>query len=363
LVNMPAHVFVDSSALRAIDPNTVLGHQLVALAASKKLQLHIPDVVEREVAAGVADDFVDLDRNARFAFAWASRTHELTPESFAQLQETMRKARGLIAAGLSTWLDELSTVRHSVAGMAHAALHAYFAGSPPFRSRRAREDLPDSLIYETICAFAASVPETHVVVSDARLREALDAVKTVCVHESWSSLLRAEPIGLDGEVQFRALWAVAENDIRARIEAALSVGLEYRRVDSIEFPSDDGQATIVGIGSIDDLTFAAEKACLVSTGTALTVPFSCNVIDCLVDLDIFRGDFWSMDQDELSRYSIGRGGSDHYEAVQTYADLAIKGTLLIEFQQRGDGILQGIEDIDVTDIDETVVESSSENSD
>src|SRR5438552_3351965 len=147
---MPAHVFVDSSALRAVDPNTVLGHQLAALASSKRIQLHVPDIVEREVVAGVADDFADLDRNARFAFAWASRTREFTPESFSQLQETMRKARGLIAAGLSTWLDELSAVRHPVAGMSHAALDAYFAGSPPFRSKRAREDLPDSLIYETI---------------------------------------------------------------------------------------------------------------------------------------------------------------------------------------------------------------------
>lgn len=77
---------------------------------------------------------------------------------------------------------------------AERVLNNYFAGHPPFKQIKNREDLPDGFVYEAIRDCAAQLGNLLFACHDNTLRSALAVVQGVTVFSSLKELLESPPI-------------------------------------------------------------------------------------------------------------------------------------------------------------------------
>lgn len=215
------NVFLDTSSLRGVGRATLAGRMLKRIVEREKLVLHVPDLVEKELASGFAKpNHVDLaDAQCRVA----------------------------------AWFDELGVVRHGIAPLdANEVFSLYFGGKPPFRSPKNRNDIPDAFIFVCLRSFAGRASEhVHALVADRALRGACAALPNVTAHASLPALVGAVNPWLPSD-ELRAVCMRQFDTIRSEINAQL----ESRLRDDGVIPSgvellEMGQLEPLGHGSVD----------------------------------------------------------------------------------------------------------------
>lgn len=361
---MTVHVFLDSSVLRSLNPNGVLGCLLHELCESDILRIHIPVVVEGEIVAGIQLESrkkKHIPREIMSALQWSAAGGAIGEEDIAHVRDVIEKGIANAGTGFSAWLDEVGAERHSITQSAAAAtLDAYFAGRPPFKRPKSREDLPDGFIHAAIAEFARRIgaeAPTHVVVQDKALMAALEKETGVIVHQNWASLLRCDALPNCDDARFRALWRVQESAIRAKFIEAITSKVAGVEVSSCAFPSDNQDATITMVGEVTGLQVDLAESRTVGADT-VEVPFSCEVEGCKGDLFIFKSEYFTSQDDRFML--IDGDWNSHYVFAQTDIDLAVEGSFLIGFKESVDPSKVKIESIEVIDADEPHVTSPKE---
>jgi hypothetical protein len=119
-----------------------------------------------------------------------------------------------------------------------------------------------------------------------------------------------------------ALWRAIEPFARPGIIDALEHRLAHHDLESAAFPSDNNDATLTGVGTVEDLAVTLED--VERDRTAITIPFSCRVTGSLADLLIFKADVPLLDDD---RFSVSNDEwNDHYVEAQVEVDLFVRAT-------------------------------------
>ena len=173
------HVLIDSCIYRADRKRSKPAFRAVTRLARKNiLQIHIPAFVKGEVLSqlqhGVRAE-IDILKSA------ANRIVRITAEetliSFADNVLTsaagvLERADALLANEFETWMTNAkeATEHHVQPDHGARVAAAYFAGTPPFRAPKHREDLPDSCIWESALDLAQQHGEIVLVSTDGRLR-------------------------------------------------------------------------------------------------------------------------------------------------------------------------------------------------
>ena len=217
-----------------------------------------------------------------------------------------------------------------------AAFEQYFSGAPPYRSRKARSDIPDAFIFGALVDLVSETEDiVHAVIRDNRLREAacnVDGVSTYCTLDELFAL--PEMVQAQNRLEHAARWRgwmarfsdeipgfshFLESEIRE-----IAIDLLYgKEVCHPSIPDDNGCGTVTQIGEALDITFDWDRVQDLGAGF-LSVPVGFD-IGCLVDFYVFRMDAYSV-PDGVS-VSIGDFERDHFFDAQGYVSLHVVGVI------------------------------------
>lgn len=337
-------VFVDSSVLRESPPGSSAGKKLEELCTLGAVRLHVPELVLREVATGLAADALP---ETSWRKATARVVAWMPPGADRELLEGAHKTTGIlrdsgtkwVEDGLRRWLGQLKAVIASIDGISSASVFEhYFQGTGPFGRAKNREDLPDGFIYLSLRQLSTE-GVVYAVIADKRLRSAASGLPNVRVFHSMDALWD------DHELQgtARRLRELARPWLIRAVEAAKAFPVPEREmIETIKhrlihtrvtgpFISDDGEATVAVAENPGPLWLDWDMA--VADGrNGLVVPAKVVFEDAVVDLFVHKADFWSLDEDELKAYSLNDGDwNDHYVNASRAEALVVVALLSYQF--------------------------------
>lgn len=351
----PVNVVFDSSSLRGLRPGSIMANRLRELVQLDAVAVYVPWIVEQEVSTGLAGDAQPLNARQRRAAAWfPRRERDRAREAFESVDNFLRDSERLVEAGVKEFLDSLKAERLSLPRNAAEQVFAdYFSGHPPFGKRKSRNDIPDAFIKRTIESAAASLAEPlHVVAADERLRVACSSISGVVVSARIDEVLKLPTLApAVPECDFRAFFREVSPSVEAAIEDAIGEAVTHSEVTSHIFPSDNQDATITAYGSMTDLQIDFDGLEVISERVAL-ISVECCLEDCLLNLYIFKSDFWAGDYNE--HFSVSEcDWNDHYLEAQTELNVNVSAVLAVELERAGDRY--ALRELEISRIDHLAV--------
>ena len=184
---------------------------------------------------------------------------------------------------------------------------AYFAGSPPFSSKKNRNDFPDALIYESVVDLANENPEQAIVVvtADKNLAKHLSALPNVEVYESLEELITSPNLeqivaAIEAENEWHAQFEDVVDDVVNIQDQILgdeftSTFIEHMFnsiVHHLSIPSDYNDAYVSMIDDPENTELNWDEAEDYGPGR-IRVPFSCTS-EVLLDFSVFYADAYGL---------------------------------------------------------------------
>jgi hypothetical protein len=337
------HVVADTTVYRADPKRERAAFRAVSrLAHAGHLVLHIPDIVRRE--------FVSQQRQQYSKHIAALRTelHDLgrrpLPIAVADYVDGALGNLASLSAELESfaedefaqWTRRVSAVVHPI-GESHGGrvVDAYFAGTPPFREPKRRDDFPDAFLWQAILDLAGSYNPLYVVSSDRGIFNAAQGVEGLSPFGSLEEFVASEPFQALLKAHFasaniKALLALLPKHldlVSSAVANELVNELAGRTVRSDEIPDDNSEAIVSMVGEPADLSL--DIAAAVDHGDGLfVVPFSLRT-ECLLDYAIFKGDFYTLPEEKSDRISTSEL-NEHYYSAEEHYDLRVRGLLSFE---------------------------------
>jgi len=206
-------VLIDTSALRSDPKFTSAASQALARYAEEGyLEILIPHVVAGEFSTLPGPKLALLDE----MHAALNKFRGNTPEDFhdaiagfkESISEGFEELQKTAPARFDQWIARTgAAILPEGPGHGERVMKRYFAGEPPFRRPKSRDDIPDAFIVETILDLAAT-GSLFVVVGDKRLADACKDTSGITVFGSAREL--AESHYLEDEIE----------DLRDEVETA-----------------------------------------------------------------------------------------------------------------------------------------------
>ena len=329
------HVLIETSAfahdLYQCSPSF---RALTSLAQAGRLQIHLPLFVKHEIIGLRHDElkepFLKVRRAAKVLGYHGSDLANNTRKRLSDVLVSASDLDQLAREDLEAWISDTATKIQEIDDAQVArVVEGYFRGSPPFRQRRSRTDIPDAFVYEATRQIAQTNEELSVVVNDQRLKKAIASLQGVtAIFESLH-----EFIGTD-EVQDQLLEETVESNVKRvlaweDLEAYLNSSLEDKILGALvaktvthrAILSDDNEGTIGEVGSPDHTTFDIEGADYYGHGE-LGIDFETEV-ECMVESFVPIGEY--SHDDAISATSWNKT----YNLRQKYFIFTVTGTLLL----------------------------------
>jgi hypothetical protein len=372
---MTVSIFIDTSAL----PRH-LG----------KLSAHF-EVLAQYTEVGIARVFISDVSKREWVSQMAVATRKKCEESLASLKGLLRSTVTLeqsLRLALSETISELDKYVENVDNASSIevedllrqvgaialpvaeehgskALKAYFAGDPPYRARKAREDIPDSFILLAAQDLLRTekLDELVIVCGDGRLREAFQQYEQCIVYADLQGALQGDEIkNAQAAARYADEWndrfddlvkAVAndEDDLVQHLEeGALADALAGRMVESPYIPNEEQVGFFRSVGDIHETTFDWERATNVGPGW-IEVEFEA-LADVTIQFSIFKGGIRTLPH-YVSITDGDRRGPEYYDAE---ASLKVRArgsvSLRLDDLEIEDGRLAKNPEIELENIDD-----------
>jgi hypothetical protein len=264
---------------------------LTRLLQAKKVTLHLPEWVKREVLSQLEEDaqagLATLSSAARGLKDVAYMEEVLTcskdlQNRIAELKDAVRKHHG---NSFNEWLSVCSAVEYSTKPDHLARLtEAYFGGHPPFSKAKNRADIPDALIWQTVMDISQTCQPLHVVVADKRLRSCAESVNGIFVYETLPQFIQSEPC--QGALKELDEDNVAENSTRAvsllklnadawidQVRDNTKLALKGSSFHDNDVPTGDHLGQVVSVGDTGEFEFQIDLTEYYGNGE-IEVPFT-----------------------------------------------------------------------------------------
>tara|TARA_R110002096_G_scaffold344921_2_gene537992 strand:- start:264681 stop:265568 length:888 start_codon:yes stop_codon:yes gene_type:complete len=218
-----------------------------------------------------------------------------------------------------------------------AILEDYFAGNPPFKNAKSREDFPDAFILSQIRQLSSSRIGCIVVVADKQLQNAVDSIGVETVPGLKELLVHSRVSALNVNRDYALWWVRNFGKLLKWLgsrEEELSVAIEGSVFDSVinshfshhTFPNSVLSAEVAEVEQIRNVEYLWELAASIGEGI-FTVPISFDV-DCVIHAWIHALDLGSepewFDIDDNVIESDGFCSATGECTVSYNADLVIK---------------------------------------
>jgi len=264
---------------------------LTRLLQAKKVTLHIPEWVKREVLSQLEEDaqagLATLSSAARGLKDVAYMEEVLAfskelQDRIAQLEDAVRKHHG---KSFNEWLLACSVVEYSIKPDHTTRLaEAYFGGHPPFSKTKNRADIPDAFIWQSVLDISQTSQPLHIVVADKRLRSCAESVKGILVYETLPQFIQSEPC--QGALKELDEDNVAENSNRAvsllklnadawidQVRDNTTLALKGSSFHDNDVPTGDHVGQIVSVGDTDEFKFQIDLTEYYGDGE-IEIPFT-----------------------------------------------------------------------------------------
>jgi len=374
-------VFLDTSVLPG-DPAYAKQEfeHLIQLVEARLLNVHLSDVARREWVTRMQANFAERAKDAVRHVSSLTR-HRLLSElahadqlrGLAEVREELiENARTVSGQCCERLLERLQTTVHPVRPEDGAVvLDGYFAGTPPFSDVKARMDFPDAFILQALKHLATlGLREVQGVTADARLGKSFSAIDRVTHFESIKDLLASSVIQAANEIlPLAKLWSPErESDVLAELQTrteyltstlqSLAENELFQNTASGNIPEDNGEATITGIGKLENLQFSWVDRDDLGPGW-IGVPFS---FECEAELDfmIYRAD--SLHAPDWVHVDFGDFEEDHYFEASGCRTVQVQGLLTIRFtlEELEETVLPDPVDVEVYEFDSINIKDDGE---
>lgn len=336
------HVLLDTNIYRKNPSRSDLPFQaLQRLCQQKVVSLHIPYVVEREFQTQQVSLYKkELDTATSALDAVIRKGLSATQLASTRLLRDQISAAAPailteVKESLPTWASAIGAIRHTItSAQALAAMEAYFLGSPPLKSPKTREDIPDSFIFQTVLELASTPVPLVVIAEDEKMAQASEAIAGVTVHRSLAAFMESSPIQteileLDVVENLPALTdliSTYEEEVGALNELITQKGadkLVWKKVHSNSIPDDNHEGIITGHWNPENIEFDYTEFSYFGQGEfGLPFTFSTTVS---ITYYIFKSDYFLIDEDKMPAVS---DHNDHYYEAES--DIEVKVTGLIK---------------------------------
>jgi PIN domain len=207
-------VAIDTSTLRS-DARLSSGpmEALARFAEKGHVEILIPSVVAGEFTSKPSAKIESLEELhktlKKLKYNVPSDLHVIIAEFETRIAEEFDRLEAVAKQRFTEWQKRTGAkIVQPAADHAARVMHKYFAGTLPFGSVKARTDIPDAFIVETILDLA-SQGELLAVADDGRVAEALKKIPVITVFKSIKNLLESDEfeealadIGVDTETEY-----------------------------------------------------------------------------------------------------------------------------------------------------------------
>ncbi|MFA7255713.1 MAG: PIN domain-containing protein [Candidatus Omnitrophota bacterium] len=337
------HLVLDTSIYRA-DPNRKKAAfiALLKLGANGYVKLHMPYIVEREFKSQRLEEYEFLFKPIDDSINTLKRKR--LPENLIKdiskqalsLKKIQNKTIRFIEKELVDWIVKMKANRcRLLPGHSRRMWEAYFAGLPPFSNKKARTDIPDSFVFETIRDLSNKYKELVFVCGDERLRKSAERVvnKTYSSLEDFIASEECQNILLEHSVKeyTEGHIVLQMKDNHQIFEKAINDlyldALVGKTLGDQSIPDDNQSATINGVDAAVNVSIEYDQTSYYGDGL-LVVPFSLDT-EVLADYYIFKSDYYCMDEEKTKHISI-TDWNDHYFAAEEDFFVHVSGFLTFE---------------------------------
>jgi len=317
---------------------------VVRLAQLGSLQLHIPAFVKGEVLTQQQRDIRDQLNKLTGAADTILRTTGETnlTKSAEEVKKIINAVQGQaddsLATELQTWITDAKAIEHPIqADHGTRVAAAYFAGIPPFRAAKHRDDIPDAFIWETALDLVQQYGALTVISSDGRLRLVAEEHQDMQAFKSLEEFIESDDFQ---DAVDEATPTIFANNI-ARIIALLPKAQDYlieqlgndivnelagKTVRHDAIPDDNNEGLILMVGAPENVGFTFGDADHYGDGE-IGIPFTATV-DCELNYAIYKADYYSLDEEKMKSISIEERNDHYFDADQDYT-ISIAGYITI----------------------------------
>jgi len=346
-------LIIDTTVLRA-DPffkNTEM-IKLRKLCGARKIELIIPEIAMSEYLSQEKESFIDESKNLleqvkrkvkkrenkTICEAEKNILKEMTKDLNIDLnidsfitsgEESINYRIGFLISGTNANIITPTVEDYE------EAFRRYFAGEKPFKKRRAREDIPDSIIFLQVLNAKKNEKDELVFVSnDNNLRKTVES-ENITVFSKLSDFMNSEVIAKVVEIHeleeslYSNLFSFIESEkLKYTLCDAIEKELLYKTVIDESIPDDNKEGIIDWITNIHPIEFVKNEIIKFDTDI-FTLSFSCE-IDAYLEYYIFKSDYYSLDEDRIKGISINDWNDHYFQAEEEYS-LICTGKLGLQF--------------------------------
>jgi len=299
-------IIFDTNSLRNISWSSAAFRQLVELSSSGKVRVFIPEVVYNERRTQWREEFAKANVELRKTLDRLAADPVLAPAdqaAYATLSGGMpaHDPEQVSVAWFERFFEEADfELVGMTQGQAEEAFARYFAGDKPYKSVKARNDIPDGFVFAAVADLMKRVKAAYFLCSDKELGAAAAAITGVTLLPGVEDVLK-EPdlIALRDELDTNKAWIAVRSGFpmdRARDELAAWVSerahlfLEGKTVWSEKIPSDGNDGQITFVDEVKNLGFASFTE-WGSGDLSTTITFTSDVE---IEFPVYRGDAFSV---------------------------------------------------------------------
>lgn len=336
------HVVLDTSIYREKPKLDSKEFSLLQdIASSKKVAIHVPYVVEREFTTFLEKEQKDKLKGVISAISSVLRFDPNGPIS-VQLKGLLDQVETELPAlveerskELCRWLKKANANKYPLTReLAYNAMEAYFSGTPPLKVPKARNDIPDSFIFQAVLELHREYgKDLAVIVKDGNLASSIQDAGIKC----WSSLLEflssplvqplvaEQVISSNRKIVCQHVQTLAENSlafIANTLEKAL-LSDEQANQHSNKFPGETGDIHLSGIYTpheihIDDIEYLGG---MIFLGKIVAK------VELMYEFPIYKSDAFELNPEKFSLSGL----NDHYFEAETTDEFQLTARLEIEF--------------------------------
>ena len=347
-------VVFDTSLLCSLRPNSLQIRVLRELVNARVVRVHVPTIVEMELATQQAKVLEEMYKDSFRFTEWLSEgDRDEVAARVHQINEVARCSRMLFEKGINEWLNELQAIRHRPSSVdVDKVFELYFAGGPPFRAQKSREDLPDAFIHAVVSSLASQQSsQVHVLTRDSRLANACNALDRVQCDRDLSSLFQLEAIISRLSAANILLYCRDRAaELTEMLKPALCQSLIGQWVAPVGLPSYNDEGEVKAVGHVQSIELQLCEMLAIAED-AVNIPLWVTISANRAHLLVEKASYYSLPSEEAEKFSIvGLRRDGHYLLLDTEVTVEMWALVTVEVMQvRADRYCFGAVEVSETD--------------
>ncbi len=327
-------LLIDTNIYRS-DPlrNKASFNAVVRLAKSGKIRLHVPYFVQWEFISQQIEHYEKNVNSVNQAISNLQRKPipaglqdklEKIKEHFLEMEKELTSYP---ETEFISWMNDIQGVLHPISEKhGERVAKSYFDGTPPFKAKKNRDDIPDAFIWQAIVDLSSEHERLFVIAGDNEIRNACETISSITAFNSLDGfitsdicrpLLKDENVKENTERLLKYLPIILS--VRQEIiETQLAHSLEGSNLQSNIVPNSTHVATISNVEELKELKLEDISAAEYYGQGVIVVPFT-SVLDVSTEYEVLIADYQNLSAKRSERIAVTELDKYRYIAEESYS--------------------------------------------